>query len=145
MEEIVKQIHALAQNADDLTRKHILDSLRDVSFSIETSQDTMQRISYLVSPVSPYFVMHEMYTVLTGIQHLQPALVRVGHNLNIFQLVSESKEPLTVEELASKTSSDASLLGMFSLKVVFNSVKKIFLMECAHKPVFLDTWRLWGR
>lgn len=48
MEAIIEQIKALAKDADDLSRKTIIDQLRDVSVSLETAQDAMQRISYTV-------------------------------------------------------------------------------------------------
>lgn len=48
MDAIANQIKSPASDADGAERKHILDSLRHVSDSIETPQDTMQRLMYLV-------------------------------------------------------------------------------------------------
>ena len=48
MDAIVNQIKNLASSADDAQRKLILETLRVVSDSIETPQDTMQRLMYLV-------------------------------------------------------------------------------------------------
>lgn len=48
MENIIDQIKSLAQDADEAGRRKILDGLRDLALSLETPQDTMQRISYLV-------------------------------------------------------------------------------------------------
>lgn len=49
MESIVEQIKNLASGADEAQRKQILVSLREVSDSIETSNDTLHRLIYLVS------------------------------------------------------------------------------------------------
>jgi hypothetical protein len=48
MDAIANQIKNLASHADDAERKLILDSLRKVSDAIESPQDTMQRLMYLV-------------------------------------------------------------------------------------------------
>jgi demethylsterigmatocystin 6-O-methyltransferase len=48
MDSIITQIKSLAQDADEASRRKILDGLRDLALSLETPQDTMQRISYLV-------------------------------------------------------------------------------------------------
>jgi hypothetical protein len=57
MDNIVDQVRALAKGADNTTRKMILDSLRDLSLSLETPHDTLQRICYTVrtrlTPFSP--------------------------------------------------------------------------------------------
>lgn len=52
MERFANQVRLLAQDADDATRKKILDDLRDLAYSLETPQDTMQRISYMVCDLS---------------------------------------------------------------------------------------------
>ncbi|RAL03139.1 S-adenosyl-L-methionine-dependent methyltransferase [Aspergillus ibericus CBS 121593] len=90
MDQIVAQIQSLARSGDEATRKTIIDTLSNLSYSLETPQDTMQRISYL---------------------HLQPALVRVGLDLKLFNILSESKEPLTTEQLVAKTNAAPILLG----------------------------------
>jgi demethylsterigmatocystin 6-O-methyltransferase len=48
MDRIAEQVRALARGADNTTRKTILDSLRDLSLSLETPHDTLQRICYTV-------------------------------------------------------------------------------------------------
>ncbi|KAJ5975130.1 hypothetical protein N7481_008837 [Penicillium waksmanii] len=90
MENIIDQIKSLAHDADEGSRRKILDGLRDLALSLETPQDTMQRISYL---------------------HLQPALVRVGLDLNIFKILAESDHPLNLDELAAKTNAAPTLLA----------------------------------
>jgi hypothetical protein len=51
MDAITKQIKDLASGADEAQRKAILVSLREVSDSIETAPETIQRLVYLVSSV----------------------------------------------------------------------------------------------
>jgi hypothetical protein len=51
MDAIVNQIKRLASGADEAQRKAILVSLREVSDSIETPPETIQRLVYLVSSV----------------------------------------------------------------------------------------------
>lgn len=52
MENIINQIKSLAKGADEAGRRKILDGLRDLALSLETPQDTMQRISYIVCNTS---------------------------------------------------------------------------------------------
>jgi hypothetical protein len=52
MDAIIEQIKSLAKDADDITRKTIIDQLREVFISLETAQDAMQRISYSVRLLS---------------------------------------------------------------------------------------------
>lgn len=44
-------------------------------------------------------------------QQLQPALVRIGCDLKLFNILAESPTPLTVESLAEKTGAAPTLLG----------------------------------
>ncbi|KAH8689511.1 O-methyl transferase B [Talaromyces proteolyticus] len=90
MDAIVEKVQSLAKNADDKSRKDILDRLRDLSISLETPQDAMQRISYL---------------------HLQPILVRIGCDLKLFNILTDNKDPLTLDQLSAKTSAAPLLLG----------------------------------
>lgn len=48
MENIVAQVKSLAQGVDGAAHNSILQSLRELYLSLETRQDTMQRISYAV-------------------------------------------------------------------------------------------------
>ncbi|KAL2221344.1 O-methyltransferase-domain-containing protein [Thermoascus aurantiacus ATCC 26904] len=90
MEDILAQIKALASDADDVGRKRILQSLQELSYAIETPQDSMQRILYL---------------------YLQLAAIRVGLDLKLFDILGESRDPVTVDELATKTGAAPTLLG----------------------------------
>lgn len=51
MDAIVNQIKSLASGADEAQRKQILVSLREVADSIESPNDTLQRLIYLVSAI----------------------------------------------------------------------------------------------
>ena len=48
MEAISAEITSMAQNADQATRKDILDQLRNLAFTLESPGDTVQRLLYLV-------------------------------------------------------------------------------------------------
>ncbi|KAL4787895.1 S-adenosyl-L-methionine-dependent methyltransferase [Aspergillus varians] len=110
MDSIINQVKALASGADDTARKHILDSLRDLSYSLEVPTDTLQRICY-----TP----------------MQPALARVALDLKLFNLLSESEEPLTVGYLATKTAAAQGLLGrilryLSSMGIIKETAKDTF-------------------
>ena len=51
MEAIIDQAKGLAKNASEQERKKLIDALRDLSYSLETPDDTMQRIMYMVGMV----------------------------------------------------------------------------------------------
>ncbi|KAL3458378.1 hypothetical protein BJX64DRAFT_292298, partial [Aspergillus heterothallicus] len=89
MEALTSQIRALAQGADEATNSAILKGLRDLQLSLETRQDTMNRIAYA---------------------HLEPVVVNVGISLKLFEILSEAQVPLTVDELAAKTGAAPTLL-----------------------------------
>jgi demethylsterigmatocystin 6-O-methyltransferase len=49
MDEVINQVTHLASTADEATRKKLIVTLRDLAYSIESPDDTMQRIMFLVS------------------------------------------------------------------------------------------------
>lgn len=51
MDAITAQIQNLAANADEAARKKLLDTLRNLQYSIETPHDTLQRFAGLVSVI----------------------------------------------------------------------------------------------
>ncbi|THV52662.1 hypothetical protein BGAL_0073g00370 [Botrytis galanthina] len=91
MDTITAQIQNLAANADEAARKKLLDTLRNLQYSIETPHDTLQRFAGL---------------------HLQITAARIGVDLGIFDAIQESKDPISVETLALKTNAAPELLGM---------------------------------
>ncbi|KAL2789194.1 S-adenosyl-L-methionine-dependent methyltransferase [Aspergillus keveii] len=110
MDRIAEQVRALAQGADNTTRKTILDSLRDLSLSLETPHDTLQRICYT---------------------HTQSALARVGIDLKLFNYLSESSTPSSIDELAAKTGAAPGLLGrilryLSSMGIIKETAKDTF-------------------
>jgi demethylsterigmatocystin 6-O-methyltransferase len=46
MDAVIAQVQALAKMVDEAGRKTLLDGLRDLSYSLETPQDTAQRVMY---------------------------------------------------------------------------------------------------
>ena len=51
MDTLVNQVEKLAATADTGARQKILLTLRDLAYSIEEPEDTINRIGYLVSAV----------------------------------------------------------------------------------------------
>ena len=51
MEALITQTQNLAIGADETGRKKLLDTLRDLQYSLETPYDTLQRITGLVSEI----------------------------------------------------------------------------------------------
>jgi demethylsterigmatocystin 6-O-methyltransferase len=48
MDALIAEVKRLAVNADEKSRRQIMDSLHNLAYSIETPQDTIQRIMYSV-------------------------------------------------------------------------------------------------
>lgn len=48
MENFLSLAKTIARNADEAGRKKLLDTLRDVAYSIESPEDTIQRIMFSV-------------------------------------------------------------------------------------------------
>lgn len=49
MEEVVDQVRSLAGSVDEAGRSRILDQLRELAYSLELPDETMNRIMFLVS------------------------------------------------------------------------------------------------
>ncbi|KAF2108250.1 O-methyltransferase [Lophiotrema nucula] len=90
MDVIVGQVTALAEGASEATRKSILNALRDLSYKLESPDDTINRL------------WSGQVTI---------AVVRVGINLKIFEHLASSGKPLTMKELATLTNADQTLLA----------------------------------
>ncbi|CAG8977790.1 hypothetical protein HYALB_00010875 [Hymenoscyphus albidus] len=90
MEDITKQIKSLASGADETQRKAILVALREVSDSIETPPETIQRLVYLALPLTA---------------------IRIGIDLDIFQTLVKEKTPVSVSDLCAKTGAAPILLA----------------------------------
>ena len=48
MDLIAAQVQTIARTADETTRKTLIDTLRNLSISLEEPGDTIQRLAYLV-------------------------------------------------------------------------------------------------
>ena len=51
MEAVIDQAKRVASNVNEVERKKLIDGLRDLSYSLEAPDDTMQRVMYLVSVI----------------------------------------------------------------------------------------------
>lgn len=51
-------------------------------------------------------------------QHLSIAAARIGEDLNLFQILTESEQPLSAEELATKTGAATLLLSKLCIYLV---------------------------
>ncbi|CAG8064639.1 unnamed protein product [Penicillium salamii] len=90
MDAISEQVRELANDADASQRIQILDHLRGLARSLESTPDTMQRLSYM---------------------HLEPIMIRVGLDLNLFHIFSEEGGPLSVAEIADRVGAAPTLTG----------------------------------
>jgi hypothetical protein len=50
IDTIISQVNSLAANADDIAREKIILTLHDLVYALETPNDTMQLITFYVSP-----------------------------------------------------------------------------------------------
>ena len=90
MESIVAQVKNLATTANDVTRKKLIMELHDLAASLESNDDTMERIMLL---------------------HLRVSAVRTGVDLKLFDQLAANNEPLILDQLAQTTTADPILLG----------------------------------
>ena len=90
-EALVDHVRTLAKSCNANTRREILDQLQSLCHSIESPDDTVQRISFL---------------------NLQLAGLRIGADLKLFNILSESSSPLTIDQISKNTKADPVLLGL---------------------------------
>ncbi|KAL1867741.1 hypothetical protein VTK73DRAFT_4026 [Phialemonium thermophilum] len=91
MEDLMQTVRDRVQSGGEKTRKDILVQLRDLSLSIESEDDTAQRLNY---------------------SYIQLVIVRIGVDLGLFALFSTEGGPSrTVDEVAQKTGADPILVG----------------------------------
>ncbi|MCJ1329290.1 hypothetical protein MMC10_005969 [Thelotrema lepadinum] len=90
MEALSTEVKKLAHAADEHGRKKLLNELRDLAYSIESPDDSVQRIMY---------------------QGLQISVVRVGIDLKIFDTLAASGGPSSLEDLVKETGAAPVLLG----------------------------------
>jgi len=92
MDALTTQIHFLASTADEAGRKQIIEQLRDLSFSLEQPADVVQRLAH---------------------RHLEIAMVRVGIDLRIFELLAEKEGEVGLDELVRETGAGRGLVGVY--------------------------------
>ncbi|KAH0158917.1 O-methyltransferase, partial [Aureobasidium melanogenum] len=90
MDALVPQIEALARATDEHGRKQLIDKLNDMAISLEQPQDTAQRLLYSQFPL---------------------AAVRVGCDLELFETLSRTGQPATVDELSRNTGVKPQLMA----------------------------------
>ncbi|KAF4254095.1 hypothetical protein KXV95_002611 [Aspergillus fumigatus] len=90
MESLIAKIQQEAASASYVGRKKLLDTLRDLQYSIETPEDAMQRVIHM---------------------NLHFAAIRTALDLNLFNDILDNEEPSTVDHLAAMHSADPLLLG----------------------------------
>ncbi|PQE17125.1 O-methyl transferase B protein [Rutstroemia sp. NJR-2017a BBW] len=90
MDALIPQVKQLAEKADESTRRQLIDQLHELAYSLESSDDTMQRLTY---------------------RQLEIVMIRVGEDLKVFELLASSESPLTVEKLSKETGAAPTLLG----------------------------------
>lgn len=90
LDQIVNQIKNAAATADTASREKLVNTLRHLTVELERPAETVQRVLYMA---------------------LLPAVCRLGNNLNLFQILSENKGPITTAELAEKTKCDPLLMS----------------------------------
>lgn len=117
METLVDHVKTLAKSCDAKTRREMLDQLQSLCHSIESSDDTIQRISFL---------------------NWQLAGLRIGADWKLFNILSESSNPLTIDQISKRTKADAVLLGMHrALEYVYNELK-CYIGRILRYPASLD-------
>ncbi|KAK9583565.1 hypothetical protein V6Z96_007812 [Aspergillus fumigatus] len=92
MESLIAKIQQEAASASYVGRKKLLDTLRDLQYSIETPEDAMQRVIHM---------------------NLHFAAIRTALDLNLFNDILDNEEPSTVDHLAAMHSADPLLLGKY--------------------------------
>jgi hypothetical protein len=60
IQKLTTEIQNSAATADEAGRKEIMNALRDLQYSIEKPEDTMQRVIHLVSCPPEILIVHEL-------------------------------------------------------------------------------------
>ncbi|KAG9696217.1 O-methyltransferase, partial [Aureobasidium melanogenum] len=90
MDTLIPQIEALARDADEYGRKQLIDQLHNLAISLERPQDHAQRLLFSQFPL---------------------AAVRIGCDLELFDVLTKSGKPTSVNELASSTGVQPKLMA----------------------------------
>jgi hypothetical protein len=91
IESLLSQLGEAASTADLSLRFKLSAQLQSLAHSIATPTQIMQHYGY-------------MYT--------EQLVVKIAADLDLFTILAESEGPLKIEDIASKTGADSSLLGL---------------------------------
>ncbi|TVY75550.1 O-methyltransferase lepI [Lachnellula suecica] len=97
LDSVATQIKEATMAADEADRKRILNSLKELQYSIEKPKDTMQRISHCY--------------MLTKEQHLVLSTIRTVLDLKVFNILVDSSGPVHLDALSKQSGADPILLG----------------------------------
>jgi len=108
MESIISKAKELALGANEAGRVQLLNQLRELTYSLESEDDIMQRLMYRVS-----YYKHCIIEVsnLTLNQQLEIVVVKIGIDLKVFELVAASHSSVTLDHLQKETGAAKVLLG----------------------------------
>ncbi|KAF2497264.1 O-methyltransferase [Lophium mytilinum] len=106
MEKLAAEVKTIASTANDVERRKIIDSLRELQYSVESPHDTLNRTIYY---------------------NLRLAIARVAMDMKLFEtLVESAPVPLTVSKLAKQTGASPVLLGrLLRFLAAFSMVKEV--------------------
>ncbi|ORY02353.1 S-adenosyl-L-methionine-dependent methyltransferase [Clohesyomyces aquaticus] len=90
MEALIRQMKSELEVADEKTRREMIQRIQEMMYSMESSDDTVNRVGYL---------------------SLQISAARIGIDMHIFSILSESKGPLSIHDLQHATGANIILLG----------------------------------
>ena len=65
MDSVISQVKKLAGTADELTRKEMIVGLRDLASSLESTDDTIERIMFLVRLTGLHCNHHTLNSIST--------------------------------------------------------------------------------
>lgn len=118
MEKWFEEIRQFAAR-DDQSRRSMIMALRDLANSLETTNDTIHRYGHMVCDKTiPISLQRNVPARLTihFLQNLQSAIVKIGIDLGLFKLLSQSSSPLSVEELSPNLDIDPVLASELTVK-----------------------------
>lgn len=90
MDAALETIKGLAAAADEATRRKLVASLSSLAHSLESPGDTIHRYGHM---------------------SLQTATIRIGFDLDLFNILASAKGPLAVEDVATKTNTETQLIS----------------------------------
>ncbi|KAF4449246.1 O-methyl transferase B [Fusarium albosuccineum] len=115
MQSALSQLKQLSSDMDDTSRRQLMTSLHELAYSMESVDDTMYRFSYL---------------------YIQTAVVKVGHDLNIFEHLARATKPVSLREICEKTNGEAALLNRcLSYLASIGAIKQVTKDEYAANRV----------